>query len=141
MDAVLENVDDIYAVSLRAAAVAKFVETADAAANIQAFVRASNLAKKAEATEIKENVFVADEEKALYDVYKSTNSAVASLVDGEDYVGAIDALKELAKPIDAFFDAVMVMDKDEAVKNNRLALLHAIDALVNKVADFSKIVL
>ena len=113
----------------------------DAAANIQAFVRASNLAKKAEATEIKENVFVADEEKALYDVYKSTNSAVASLVDGEDYVGAIDALKELAKPIDAFFDAVMVMDKDEAVKNNRLALLHALDALVNKVADFSKIVL
>ena len=36
---------------------------------------------------------------------------------------------------------VMVMDKDEAVKNNRLALLYAIDALVNKVADFSKIVL
>ena len=84
---------------------------------------------------------MADEEKALYDVYKSTNSAVASLVDGEDYVGAIDALKELAKPIDAFFDAVMVMDKDEAVKNNRLALLKAIDALVNRVADFSKIVL
>jgi glycyl-tRNA synthetase beta chain len=56
-------------------------------------------------------------------------------------VGAIDALKELAKPIDAFFDAVMVMDKDEAVKNNRLALLKAIDALVNRVADFSKIVL
>ena len=85
--------------------------------------------------------YIKDEEKALYDVYKSTNSAVASLVDGEDYVGAIDALKELAKPIDAFFDAVMVMDKDEAVKNNRLALLYAIDALVNKVADFSKIVL
>ena len=36
---------------------------------------------------------------------------------------------------------VTVFDKDEAVKNNRLALLHAIDALVNKVADFSKIVL
>ena len=141
VDAVLEDVDDIYAVSLRAAAVAKFVETADAAANIQAFVRASNLAKKAEATEIKEAVFVADEEKALYDVYKSTSSAVASLVDGEDYVGAIDALKELAKPIDAFFDAVMVMDKDEAVKNNRLALLKSIDTLVNRVADFSKIVL
>ena len=45
------------------------------------------------------------------------------------------------EPIDAFFDAVMVMDKDEAVKNNRLALLKSIDALVNRVADFSKIVL
>ncbi|WP_028129714.1 glycine--tRNA ligase subunit beta [Selenomonas sp. AE3005] len=141
VDAVLENVDDIYAVDLRAAAVAKFVEGSDAAANIQAFVRASNLAKKAEAGEISESLFAADEEKNLYDVYKSTASSVASLVDGQDYAGAIDALKELAKPIDAFFDAVMVMDKDEKVKNNRLSLLKAIDTLVNRVADFSKIVL
>ena len=141
VDAVLENVDDIYAVDLRAAAVAKFVEGSDAAANIQAFVRASNLAKKAEAGEISESLFAADEEKNLYNVYKSTASSVASLVDGQDYAGAIDALKELAKPIDAFFDAVMVMDKDEKVKNNRLSLLKAIDTLVNRVADFSKIVL
>ena len=56
-------------------------------------------------------------------------------------MGALDDLEELAAPIDAFFDAVMVMDKDEKIRKNRLGLLKAIDALVNEVADFSKIVL
>ena len=59
----------------------------------------------------------------------------------KDYAAAIAELSKLAAPIDGFFDSVMVMDKDEAVKNNRLALLKAVDGLISKVADFSKIVL
>jgi glycyl-tRNA synthetase beta chain len=59
----------------------------------------------------------------------------------DDYSGAIEALSELAKPIDAFFDAVMVMDEDAKVRANRLGLLKSIDALVQTVADFSKLVL
>ena len=55
-------------------------------------------------------------------------------------LSCIDALTELSKPIDAFFDGVLVMDKDEAVKNNRLGLLKSIDETVNCVADFTKIV-
>ena len=141
VDAVLENVDDLYAVSLRAAAVAKFVASDAATANIQAFVRAANLAKKSETAAIDEALFTAPEEKSLYQAYTSTASAVESLVKGQDYTGAIDALTELSKPIDAFFDGVMVMDKDEKVKNNRLGLLKSIDMLINRVADFSKVVL
>ncbi|SFT49234.1 glycyl-tRNA synthetase beta chain [Selenomonas sp. GACV-9] len=141
VDAVLENVDDLYAVSLRAAAVAKFVASDAATANIQAFVRAANLAKKADSAAVDAALFTVDEEKALYQAYTSTASAVESLVKGQDYTGAIDALTELSQPIDAFFDGVMVMDKDEKVKNNRLGLLKSIDALVNRVADFSKVVL
>jgi len=141
VDAVLENVDDLYAVSLRAAAVAKFVASDAATANIQAFVRAANLAKKSETAAIDEALFTAPEEKSLYQAYTSTASAVESLVKGQDYTGAIDALTELSKPIDAFFDGVMVMDKDEKVKNNRLGLLKSIDILINRVADFSKVVL
>jgi len=141
VDAVLENVDDLYAVSLRAAAVAKFVASDAATANIQAFVRAANLAKKSETAAIDEALFTAPEEKSLYQAYTSTASAVESLVKGQDYTGAIDALTELSQPIDAFFDGVMVMDKDEKVKNNRLGLLKSIDILINRVADFSKVVL
>ena len=141
VDAVLENVDDLYAVSLRAEAVAKFVASDAATANIQAFVRAANLAKKADAAAINEALFNTDEEKSLYQVYTATASSVDSLVAGHDYDGAIDALTELSAPIDAFFDGVMVMDKDEKIKNNRLGLLKSIDALVNRVADFSKVVL
>lgn len=80
------------------------------------------------------------EEKALYQAYTSTKSAVESLVSGEDFEGAIDALIELVAPIDAFFDNVMVMDKDEMIRENRLALLRGVDAVIRDVADFTKIV-
>ncbi|MDY6351069.1 MAG: glycine--tRNA ligase subunit beta [Selenomonas sp.] len=141
IDSVLGDVDDLYSIELRAQAVQKFVGTSEAEANIQAFVRVANLAKKADADKIDESLFKEDVEKSLYQAYTSTESAVESLVKGEDYTGAIDALTELSKPIDAFFDGVLVMDKDEAVKNNRLGLLKSIDKTVGRVADFTKIVL
>ena len=64
-----------------------------------------------------------------------------SLLEGQDYDGAIDALRDLAAPIDALFDAVMVMDKEAKIRQNRLALLFAVDRLIRRVADFDKIVL
>ena len=140
VDAVLADVDDLYAVTLRADAVAKFVAVDGAEKQIQAFVRAGNLARNAERTEVQESLFQQDVEKSLYQAYVSTESSVESLVGGRDYHGAIDALTELAQPIDAFFDGVMVMDKDEKIKNNRLGLLKSIDCLIGQVADFGKIV-
>ena len=50
-------------------------------------------------------------------------------------------MQELTVPINNFFDNVMVMDKDEQIKNNRLALLKNIDTLIKSIADFGKIVL
>ena len=140
VDAVLADVDDLYAVSLRAQAVQKFV-SGDAVAHIQALVRASNLAAKAEKEGFEESLFQVEAEKTLGQVCKATASSVESLIAGQDYVGAIDALTELTQPIDKFFEDVMVMDKDEAIRNNRLGLLKSIDALAGRVADFSKIVL
>jgi len=140
VDAVLADVDDLYAVSLRAQAVQKFVSD-DAVAHIQALVRASNLAAKAEKEGFEESLFQVEAEKTLGQVCKATASSVESLIAGQDYVGAIDALTELTQPIDKFFEDVMVMDKDEAIRNNRLGLLKSIDMLAGRVADFSKIVL
>ena len=141
VDAVLSDVDDLYAVSLRAEAVAAFVSDAKAEANIQAFVRTANLAKKAETAKVDAELFTTAEEKDLYKVYTVAASSVASLVAAHNYAGAIAALTELSAPINAFFDGVMVMDKDESIKNNRLGLLRLIDELVRKAADFTKIVL
>jgi glycyl-tRNA synthetase beta chain len=140
VDAVLAEVDDLYAVSLRAQAVQKFV-AGDATAHIQAFVRVSNLAAKAEKDGFEESLFQAEAEKTLGQVCKSVAGSVESLIAGQDFVGAIDALTELTAPIDKFFEEVMVMDKDEAIRNNRLGLLKSIDSLTGRVADFSKIVL
>ena len=140
VDAVLQDVDDIYAVYLRALALSKAMEK-DMTKTIQAFVRAGNLAKKAEQTTMDAALFQMDEEKALYQAYTSAKSAVDSLVKGQDYLGMIDALSDLAAPIDAFFAGVMVMDKDEKIRNNRLGLLKSVDLLIQQAADFSKIVL
>ena len=139
-DAVLGDVDDIYNVLLRARAVTAFTGQKDAAQSMQAFVRVANIARKSAAETIYLERFHMAEEKALYQAYTSTKSAVESLVSGEDFEGAIDALIELVAPIDAFFDNVMVMDKDEMIRENRLALLRGVDAVIRDVADFTKIV-
>ena len=141
VDAVLADVDDIYAVSLRAKAVADYVASADAAAGIQAFVRVANLAKKAESAEVSAELFQTDAERMLFAAYEKAAAAVEADIASEAYAEAIRALAALAAPIDAFFADVMVMDKDEAIKNNRLGLLKSIDAIVGRVADFTKIVL
>ena len=140
VDAVLQDVDDIYAVYLRARTLAKALEK-DMTKTIQAFVRAGNLAKKAKSSAVDAALFNTAEEKALYQAYTSAQSAVDSLVKGQDYLGAIDALSDLAAPIDAFFDGVMVMDKDEKIRSNRLGLLKSVDELIHCAADFSKLVL
>ena len=81
------------------------------------------------------------EEKALAEAYETAKAGAETCVKADDYAGAIDALAEMAKPIDAFFDAVMVMDEDPKVRANRLGLLKSIDALTKNVADFSKLVM
>ena len=141
VDAVLADVDDIYAVALRAKAVADYVTDADAAAGVQAFVRVANLAKKAASAEVSADLFQTDAERNLFAAYEKAAAAVGSDIASESYAEAITALAALAAPIDTFFDDVMVMDKDEKIKNNRLGLLKSIDQLVSRIADFTKIVL
>lgn len=140
-EAVLADSDDVYACFQRAQAVAEAVKGGAMMPVIQAFVRAGNLAVKAENDVIDPALFVVPEEKALYQAFTSTASAVESLIEGQDYMGAIDALSDLAAPINALFDAVMVMDKDVKIRNNRLALLLLVDRLIRRVADFSKLIL
>lgn len=140
-DAVLEDVDDIYAVTLRAHAVEHFLNAPNSTAVIQAFVRAGNIAKKSLAQSIDEKLLSADAEIVLCKAFNAIKVVAVELIAKRDYVGAIEALMKLAQPIDAFFDSVMVMADDERVRNNRLGLLKSIDELVKGVADFSKIVL
>ena len=142
VDAVFVSVDDIYGVSLRAKAVNEAVKQ-DMEKTIQAFVRTGNIARKDEAApaQADEAIFVEQVEKDLYAAYQQAEAEVSKAVGAQDYAAAIQGLSQLAAPIDAFFQGVMVMDKDEKVKNNRLGLLKLIDALVCQVADFSKIVL
>ena len=90
---------------------------------------------------VNEILFQTDAERNLFAAYEKAAAAVGSDIASESYAEAITALAALAAPIDTFFDDVMVMDKDEKIKNNRLGLLKSIDQLVSRIADFTKIVL
>lgn len=142
VDAVFVTVDDIYGVFLRAQAVNEAVKQ-DMEKTIQAFVRTGNIARKAEDVQaaVETDLLAEQVEKNLCKAYEAAASKVEKEIVAQDYAGAIATLSQLAAPIDAFFDGVMVMDKDEKIKNNRLGLLKLVDNLICQVADFSKIVL
>ena len=134
-EAVLADVDFVADVPVRAAYVERLLASGGADALVQSFVRVGNIARTAEAGVVDAALFAADEEGALLSAYEN---AAAARDDGADPMAAEQML---AKAIEAFFDEVMVMDKDERIKANRLSLLKAIDNYLLETADYSKIVL
>lgn len=141
IDAVLENADEVTGTYAKACVTAQEIASGVLNDAIQAFVRVGNISKKAENNVINEALFTLDEEKALYNIYVAVAKDVETALNNKDYKTAIDKMQELTAPINNFFDNVMVMDKDEQIKNNRLALLKNIDTLIKSIADFGKIVL
>jgi glycyl-tRNA synthetase beta chain len=78
-------------------------------------------------------------ETALFDAYDQVKIRVGQKMEGGDLEGALRVIASLRSPVDRFFDDVMVMTDDLALRGNRLALLNAIAGLFDRMADFSKI--
>lgn len=144
IDAVLNEKanDDIVDLFVRAKALAEYVETPEAAESIQAFTRVANLCKKAEGeTIIRENLFVETAEKELYEAICRLQKETIPALVAYNYAEVLKLMNEVSAPVNKFFDTVMVMDKDENVKNNRLALLVQVKETASMVGDLSSIVL
>jgi glycyl-tRNA synthetase beta chain len=75
----------------------------------------------------------------LFNSIVKAKNAVAPLLANRDYTNALTMLAELRDPIDGFFDNIMVMTNDKALRNNRLALLAELRAMFLNVADVSKL--
>ncbi len=96
--------------------------------------------KKADAvTQVDSTLFSEPQEKAVFEAGQAVKESVSKAVKAGDYSTALNALATLRQPLDDFFDHVMVMADDTAVKNNRLTLLAEIRGLFMQVADFSVI--
>ena len=78
-----------------------------------------------------------DEEKLLAKVFSNIESSISPLLANQNYQAALTELVVLKAPIDNFFDNVMVMSDDEAVKINRLTLLNQIRDSFLAIADIS----
>lgn len=106
------------------------------------FKRAVNITKGVSAAPaVRPELLAVDAEKALYEKFQKVASDACAAIDANDYELAFRHLSGLNEPIDKFFTGVMVMDKDEALKNNRIALLCAIKALFLRLADISQLVI
>ena len=137
--------DDLLLVVSRVAALGIFLDTDEGANLLAGTRRAANILAAEEkkgtaiATDVDPSLMREESERALLTAINNAESEAAQAIALQDFAGAMKALATLRAPIDAFFEAVLVNDADEAVRANRLALLGRIRSATGQVADFSRI--
>jgi glycyl-tRNA synthetase beta chain len=128
----------------RVKAVNSFSMLPEAQALAAANKRVSNILAKIDDQDsigsVDDTLLVEHAEKNLAKLVQKKAEQLAPLFANRQYSDALASLADLRVPIDAFFDDVMVMVDDEAVKNNRLALLKSLRSLFLEVADISLLV-
>jgi glycyl-tRNA synthetase beta chain len=138
--------DDLLMIVRRVEALSKFLETDDGKNLLAGVKRASNILKIEEKKDDRRysgdvNIaqLIKGEEKALHSAITVALGQARKAVDAEDFEAAMRAIAKLRSPVDAFFDGVIVNDKDATFRENRLCLLNRIREATLAVADFSKI--
>ncbi|MDR1579557.1 MAG: glycine--tRNA ligase subunit beta [Synergistaceae bacterium] len=96
-----------------------------------------NKAPKDEKPSMREAAFVTEQERALDEALTAQGGAVKSALASRDWASVCRALSELSGPISTFFEGVMVMDTDPAIRAARLGLLQRCKVLFDSIGDFS----
>lgn len=134
--------DDMVDLAVRCKALADYVEAGNAEPLVQVSVRVSNLCKKIEKeVAISGALFKDESENKLHEVVAAVSKEIIPEIVLYDYAAVLKAGEKVIDPVNTFFDNVMVMDEDENVKNNRLAMLEEVRGIVNAVGDLSLLVL
>lgn len=134
--------DDLYDLYLRALALNEFVKEESAEEIIQAATRVNNLCGKIEEeVPVNEQLFREKAEKELYNAVQEADKEMLVLLMQNKYAETALLAKKLVVPVNSFFEDVMVMAKEDAIKENRLAILSLVRDIFNGVGDISEIVL
>ncbi|TXD56669.1 glycine--tRNA ligase subunit beta [Ralstonia sp. TCR112] len=133
-----QRLDDIVA---RLDAVRAFAALPQAEALAAANKRITNILKKTDAAigAVQPQLLKEDAERALHQAVASSEPQVHDAFARGDFTTALKTLASLREAVDTFFDGVMVMADDTALRDNRLALLAELHGLMNRVADISKL--
>lgn len=125
----------------RLEAVRQFAQLPESEALAAANKRIGNILKKANGVSEKLEPALLKEpaEQALATQLEAIEKLADSNYKAGRFTEALSAMAPLKTEVDSFFEHVMVMDKDEALKNNRLALLKRLHTMMNKVADISEL--
>lgn len=123
----------------RAKAVVKFKELKEAEDLAAAYKRVNNIQAKSgrNSADINESLLQEDAEKKLVEHLKALMPTINDLYQKGEYDKAMLTLAELRDDVDYFFEKVMVNADNEAIKNNRLAILNQLSAVFSKTADIS----
>ncbi|MCS0611774.1 glycine--tRNA ligase subunit beta [Massilia kyonggiensis] len=145
VEAVLaQNPDRVDDVVQRLEAVQAFAALPESASLAAANKRISNILKKneealAQAGDVDPALLQDAAEKTLYASVQRVQPDVDAAFERGDFTGTLKTLAQLRDDVDAFFNDVMVMADDVALRNNRLALLSILHRMMNRVADISKL--
>lgn len=104
---------------------------------VQAFTRMYNLVKDVTYTGVNESLLKEDAERALYEAATKASEASIDAWDKNDYDAVVAVPATLVPAINKFFEDVMVMDKDEAIKANRLQLVRLAYSVMAIIGDIS----
>lgn len=142
VEAVLvDDLDRLHDIVERLQAVQAFAALPESASLAAANKRITNILKKTDAAigEVSESLLQEDAEKALFAAMTRVRPQVDAAFAARDFTGALKTLAQVRDDVDAFFNGVMVMADDVALRNNRLALLSSLHGMMNRVADISKL--
>ncbi|MEM9400999.1 MAG: glycine--tRNA ligase subunit beta [Pseudomonadota bacterium] len=126
----------------RLAAVNAFVQLDEAESLAAANKRIANILKKVDGESrqaVDTDLLGEAAEQALFEQLNVASHTVQPLMAGGDYTESLKSLAGLKEPVDRFFDDVMVMTDDDAVRDNRIALLSELRRLFLGVADLSRL--
>jgi glycyl-tRNA synthetase beta chain len=142
VEAVLtDDLDRLHDIVERLDAVQAFAALPESASLAAANKRITNILKKTDAAigAVSEALLQEDAEKTLFAAIVRVRPAVDAAFAARDFTGTLKTLAQLRDDVDAFFNGVMVMADDPALRNNRLALLASLHGMMNRVADISKL--
>ena len=104
---------------------------------VQAYTRMYNLVKDVEYTGVNSDLLKEDAEKALFEAASKASEASLAAWEAGDYAAVVAVPATLVPTINQFFEDVMVMDKDEAIKANRLQLVRLAYSVMAIIGDIS----
>ena len=141
VEAVLALMPPLHQVVARVVAAEKFALSSSAASLAAANKRIGNLLKKSEGQlpAVEAKLLTEPAEQALAKAVAHAQPIAQQQFEAGDYVAAMDTLAQTREAVDLFFNDIMVMTDDIAVRNNRLALLDQLHRLMNQVADISRL--
>ncbi len=123
-------------------AIRQFNQLPEAAQLAAANKRISNILKKMDGKVgdvVKPNLLTISAEKDLFKALKDLEKTLDQQLQKQEFVGLLQSLVSLSKPIDQFFADVMVMDENQELRQNRLSLLNQLHQRMNLVADIGKL--